>query len=442
MTQSDLITTLDNGLRVVLRSVHAAPVISLWVGYKIGSRNEQTGQTGISHWVEHMLFKGTDKFPMGALDREIDRAGGQWNAFTSMDYTMYYATMPADRIGIALEAEADRMANALFDPEETESERTVVISERQGSENDPMFWLSEEMQAVAFRVHGYHHTIIGDSTDLETMTRDELYAHYQRYYTPSNAVIVAVGAFDSAEMLADIKTHFEHLENTPQPTAFVRPEPPQQGERRVTVERPGMTSFLSMAHRVPACTKRDWFAMEVLNSVLTGSGGSIDNKTARLYKTLVKSGIAASIDGDLSESIDPYLYEITVTLNDGYTHAEAEAVILAEIDHMQTHGITEAELNKAKKQAKASFAYSSESVTNQAYWLAHSHIINDPQWYDDFLERLGAVTIEDVQRVAQTYLNARNRVTGWLVPIMLDEDEDDYDDMYDEADEAEAEVAQ
>ncbi|MEO0598495.1 MAG: insulinase family protein, partial [Chloroflexota bacterium] len=282
----------------------------------------------------------------------------------------------------------------------------------------------------------------GDSTDLETMTRDDLYAHYQRYYTPSNAVIVAVGAFDSADMLADIKSQFGHLENTPQPTAFVRPEPSQQGERRVTVERPGMTSFLSMAHRVPACTERDWFAMEVLNSVLTGSGGSIDNKTARLYKTLVKSGIAASIDGDLSESIDPYLYEITVTLSDGYTHAEAEAVILAEIDHMQTHGITEAELNKAKKQAKASFAYSSESVTNQAYWLAHSHIIDDPNWYDDFLERLGAVTIEDVQRVAQTYLNARNRVTGWLVPIMLDEDEDDYDDMYDEADEAEAEVAQ
>lgn len=136
---TDLVSTLANGLQVILREVHTAPVISFWLAYRIGSRNERTGQTGISHWVEHMMFKGTEKFPAGALDREIDRAGGQWNAFTSTDYTMYYATLPANRINIALEAEADRMANAIFDIEETESERTVIISERQGSENSPTF---------------------------------------------------------------------------------------------------------------------------------------------------------------------------------------------------------------------------------------------------------------------------------------------------------------
>ncbi|MEO1289428.1 MAG: pitrilysin family protein, partial [Chloroflexota bacterium] len=164
---TDLVTQLSNGLQVILREVHSAPVISFWLAYHIGSRNERTGQTGISHWVEHMMFKGTQKFPAGVLDREIDRAGGQWNAFTSTDYTMYYATLPANRIQIALEAEADRMVNAEFDPAETESERTVIISERQGSENSPTFWLNEAVRASAFRVHGYHHTIIGDMADLE-----------------------------------------------------------------------------------------------------------------------------------------------------------------------------------------------------------------------------------------------------------------------------------
>ena len=200
--------TLDNGLTVLLKEVHSAPVISWWLAYRVGSRNEPTGKTGISHWVEHMMFKGTEEFPAGVLDREIDRAGGQWNAFTSMDATKYYETLPADKIDIAMRAEADRMSNAIFAAEETESERTVIISERQGAENQPTFWLQEELRGAAFRVHGYHHEIIGDETDLRTMTRDDLYGHYRRHYQPGNAAVVAVGAFDSDEMLAKIEGLF------------------------------------------------------------------------------------------------------------------------------------------------------------------------------------------------------------------------------------------
>ncbi|MBZ0310010.1 MAG: insulinase family protein, partial [Anaerolineae bacterium] len=190
---------LENGLVVLLKELHSAPLISFWVFYRVGSRNEQTGQTGISHWVEHMMFKGTPRYPAGVLDREIDRNGGIWNAQTSFDYTAYYETLPADRIDLAIEAEADRMVNAVFDPEEVDSERTVIISERQGSENSPMFWLNEEVQGMAFRVHPYHHTIIGDMADLETMTRDNLYQHYRRYYAPNNAIVVVVGAFNSTD---------------------------------------------------------------------------------------------------------------------------------------------------------------------------------------------------------------------------------------------------
>jgi zinc protease len=432
---TDLVKTLDNGLSIVLREIHSAPVVSFWVAYRVGSRNERTGETGISHWVEHMMFKGTEAFPAGVLDREIDRAGGQWNAFTSNDYTMYYETLPADRIDLALQAEADRMMNALFDAEEVESERTVIISERQGSENDPTFWLNEELRAAAFRVHGYHHTILGDMADLETMTRDDLYEHYRKHYTPSNAVIVAVGAFDSQEMLSKIEAQFGMLPSSPIPKPFNRPEPEQQGEKRIRVERPGMTAFLTIAYHVPAATEDDWFKLEIVDSVLTGAGGNGENKTSRLYKALVKSGLAVSIDGGLSESIDPSLYELTITLNDGISHEEAEAVILAEIERIQEKGISAEELQRAKKQARASFAFSTESVTNQAYWLAQSAVLGDLRWYDTFLDRLNAVTIEDVQEAAQDYLISSHRIIAYLIPIGIDEEayEDDEEALHDRA---------
>ncbi|MGJ3238160.1 MAG: M16 family metallopeptidase [Anaerolineae bacterium] len=416
----DLVTTLSNGLQVILREVHSAPVISFWLAYHVGSRNERTGYTGISHWVEHMMFKGTEKFPAGVLDREVDRAGGQWNAFTSTDYTMYYATLPASRIRLALEAESDRMMSASFDHDETESERTVIISERQGSENSPMFWLNEALHAAAFRVHGYHHTIIGDMADLHSMTRNDLYAHYRRYYVPSNALVVAVGAFDAQEMLAQVDAHFGHLPAVPKPEVFVRPEPEPQGERRVMVERPGVTAFLNIAYHVPESTHEDWFKLEIIDSVLTGAGSGVESKTNRLYKALIKTGIAASIDGGMSETIDPYLYEINITLNDGYSHEEAEEITLQEIARIQNEGITRQELDRARKQARAAFAYSTESVTNQAFWLAQSALLGDLNWYDHFIERLNAVTLDDVQSAAQRYLIPRRRVVGWLIPTGTD----------------------
>lgn len=413
--------TLDNGMTVLLREAHHAPVISWWVMYRIGSRNERTGHTGISHWVEHMMFKGTEKFPPGYLDKAIDRVGGQWNAFTSMDFTMYFETLPAEHIDLALEAEADRMLNAAFDPEETESERTVIISERQGIENRPTFWLREEVRAAAFRVHGYHHEIIGDMADLETMTRDDLYNHYQRHYTPANAVAIAVGAFDTDEMLEKVKSIYGDLPTQPKPELFTRQEPEQIGERRVMVERPGNTRFIEAAWRVPPATHDDWFALEILDSVLTGPGGGVDNKTSRLYQALVKSEICVSMGGGVQESIDPYLYTIMLTLRDGRTHEEAETALLKEIDRVREDGITQAELDKARKQARAAFAYGTESITNQAYYLAQSAVLGDYDWFDNYIGKLEAVTVEDVQRVAQQYLVPRNRTIGWLIPTGMEE---------------------
>lgn len=196
---------LSNGLQVNLKEIHTAPIISHWVWYRVGSRNEVAGQTGISHWVEHMQFKGTQKFPNGVLDRAISRDGGMWNAFTYLDWTTFFETMPADKINLALELESDRMVNSIYDPEEVTSERTVVISEREGNENDPLFKLDEQMQEAAFKQHPYRNEVIGSIADLRAIQRDDLYAHYRKHYCPSNAILAMAGDFDSDTMVQEIE---------------------------------------------------------------------------------------------------------------------------------------------------------------------------------------------------------------------------------------------
>ena len=220
-------TTLSNGLTVFLKEIHTAPLISSWMWYRVGSRDETTGRTGISHWTEHMQFKGTPKFPAKLLDKSISRDGGYWNAFTFMDWTTYFETMPADKIDLALRLESDRMTNSLFASKEVASERTVIISEREGGENEPMFRLSEAIQHAAFRVHPYHHEIVGDKADLHTITRDDLYNHYKTYYIPNNAVMAVAGDFDTKSMLARIRELFEPIPAGATPPRLARHEPPQ-----------------------------------------------------------------------------------------------------------------------------------------------------------------------------------------------------------------------
>jgi zinc protease len=418
--------TLDNGLTVILKAVHTAPLISWWMLYRVGSRNEPTGLTGASHWVEHMLFKGTEKFPPGYLDAAIDRVGGAWNAQTFLDYTAYYETLPAEAIDLALEIEADRMTNAVFDPAEVESERAVIISERQGLENSPVFWLDEAMQQTAFQVHGYHHDIIGDVVDLQTLTRDDLFQHYRRHYTPANAIAVAVGDFEPDSLLKRIDDLYGKIPAGEPVTLFSRPEPPQQGERRFVVERPGSTAFLQMAWHAPGAAHPDWFKLELLNSILSGSSGPggehIDNKTSRLYKALVESELAVSVGGSMTQTVDPYLYTIHVTALDGQPLADIEAALDEQIVRLRDGDLAEPELARAKKQARALFAYSTERVTSQASWLAFAENFASYTWFDAYVEQLEAVTLDDVLEAAQTYLQPNQRTVGWLVPTGDEED--------------------
>ncbi|NDJ53719.1 MAG: insulinase family protein [Chloroflexi bacterium] len=417
-------TKLDNGLTVLIKETHHAPVASFWVWYRVGSRNELPGTTGVSHWVEHMQFKGTPKYPASDLDKSISRNGGAWNAMTYFDWTTYYEILPADKIDMCIDLEADRMMNSLFEPEEVESERTVILSERSGSENSPSWLLYEQVLASAFRVHPYHHTVIGDRIDIETMTRDDLFNHYKRHYVPSNAVAVLVGDVDAEHYLKVIEEKFGHIP-AGEPTPNVkRIEPAQLGERRVTVNREGQTPFVIVAYPSVEITHPDFFAVAVLDTILAGassfnfmSTASTSNKTSRLYRALVDTELAAGVGGGMTASIDPYLFSIYAVVREGRELAEVEEAIHAETDKLAAGEITVAEFEKALKQTKALFAYDSESVSSQGFWLGFAEtLVGDYTWFDDFLDKLMAVTLDDVKRVAAELFQSNKRTVGWYVP--------------------------
>jgi len=432
--------TLSNGLLVLLKEITTAPIISHWVWYRVGSRDEPTGLTGISHWTEHMQFKGTLKFPSKVLDKAIARDGGYWNAFTFLDWTTYFETMPADKIDLSIQLEADRMQNSLFIPDEVASERTVIISERQGSENEPTFRLDEEVQNAAFRVHPYHHVIVGDMADLHRIQRDDLYRHYRSYYTPGNAVLAVAGDFETEAMLKRIRELFEPIPASPQPSAsteahapaeapatevaprLVRSEPAQTGERRLIVEGPGETTYTQVVYHAPQGSHPDFFAFTVLDSLLSGPsslnmfGDGVSNKTSRLYRALVEKELAVGVNGGLAATVDPYLYTIMVTIHPQRPAEDALQAMDSEIKRLQDSPPPADEVARAVKQARAMFAYGSESITNQAHWLGFAEMFDTYDWFVNYLNRLAAVTPEEVQRIAQTYLRPQNRVVGTYLP--------------------------
>ena len=414
---------LSNGLTVLLKEIHSAPLISTWVWYRVGSRDEIPGVTGISHWTEHMQFKGTPEFPPSVLDKAIAREGGYWNAFTYLDWTTYFETMPAGKIDLSLRLEADRMENSSFEPEEVESERTVIISERQGSENEPLFLLGEEVQAAAFRVSSYHHEVIGDLADLQTIQRDDLFNHYRAYYRPSNAVLAVAGDFQTRDMLDRIHAVFEGIPAGGPPLRNVRIEPPQRGERRVTVEGPGETTYIQAAYHAPQAIHPDFFPYLVMDSLLTGPsnlnmfGSGISNKTSRLYRALVETELVVSVSGGLSATIDPFLHNIIITLHPERSVEEVIGALDEEIQRFQESPPPPDEVARALKQARALFAYGSESITNQGFWMGYSEMIDRYEWFLAFLDRLAEVTPQDVQRTAQTYLRPENRVLGAYIPL-------------------------
>jgi zinc protease len=420
-SESTSVRTLGNGLKVILRESHDAPVASFWVWYRVGARNEIPGLTGLSHWVEHMQFKGTPTLGKGAIFGEISRNGGVNNAMTSSDWTAYYETLPADRIDLAIKIEADRMSNSLFDPAETESERTVILSERQGAENNPGYLLYEEVVGTAFRAHPYRHMVIGEEVDLRSITRDDLYGHYKRAYHPANAFVVAVGDFDADALAKKIDEAFGSIP-AGEPLPPVRAsEPEQRGERRIVLRRPAPTAYLLEAYRSPEGTHPDMPAIFVADAVLSGGkpmgrGGGGMGRSARLYRALVATGLARSASSNVDFTVDPYVWTINATALPGGDRDKIEEAIDRVIADLAAATVSDEELNRAVKQFSAQFVYAAEGVTNQAMWLGQMEMLGDALRVYRLLDEIKQVTAADVQRVVRQYLTPNRRTVGWLVP--------------------------
>jgi zinc protease len=417
---------LDNGLRVLVQEVHTAPLASVWCWYRVGSRDEMPGLTGVSHWVEHMNFKGTTNIPRDKVKGIIEQYGGYWNGYTWIDQTTYTETATRDALDHMLFIEAERMANCLYDPADCESERTVIIAELQGGENDPDQLLDQEVTATAFRVHPYRNPTIGWLPDLQSMTRDDLYRHYRRFYVPNNATLVIVGDISAVEALAAVERRFGRIAPGDAKRRVPPVEPDQLGERRVKVSRQGTTAYLKIAHHAPAVAEADFFPMLVLDAVLTGAKGinlwasfrtPAPQRSARLYQALVNTGLASSVSGSLLPTEQPFLYFLSMTATEGTPLAALEAAALAELERVRTHGITPSELRKAKNQLRARMVFEQDSVANIAHQLGYFETIATWRMFPSAAALIEAVTLEAVAEVAARRLRASNRTIGWFEPL-------------------------
>jgi zinc protease len=416
---------LDNGLKVLVQEVHTAPLASVWCWYKVGSKDEGPGLTGVSHWVEHMNFKGTRHIPREQVKGIIEQFGGTWNGYTWIDQTTYLETASRDAIDRMLFIEAERMHACLYEPEDCESERTVIISELKGGENDPEHLLDTELTATAFKVHPYRHPTIGWQQDLETMTRDDLYGHYSRYYVPNNATLVIVGDVDSDDILRRVEHHFGAIPSGQNLPRVRTVEPDQIGERRVHLRKPGTTAYWRAAYHVPSVTDADFFPLLFVDAALTGASGlnlwsgsnvPTPQRSARLYRALVDPGLAANVGGSVLPTEQPFLFHLWATVADGQTLGAVEEVTLTEIDRFVREGISESELVKVRAQLRARFVYDSDSVTDIAHQLGYFDMVDRWQTYTELLPRLAGVSIDQVNEAARKYLTADNRTIGWFEP--------------------------
>jgi zinc protease len=416
---------LDNGLKILIQELHTAPLVSVWCWYGVGSGDELPGHTGVSHWVEHMNFKGTENIPRDEMKGIVERFGGTWNGYTWIDQTTYLETAGRDALDTLLFIEAERMGRGLYDPEECESERTVIISELQGGENDPDTLLDTEVTATAFRAHAYRHPTIGWIDDLRSMTRDDLFGHYRRHYVPRNATLVVVGDVDTDDVLRRAEAHFGRLDGTP-PVRRRPAEPAQIGQRRVLLEREGTTAYLKFAWHAPAAEDPDFFPMLVLDAALTGAKGvniwssfrgAPPQRRARLYTSLVERGLASVVGGSLLPTKEPFLYNVSLTAIEGVPLASLEEAATQEIERVRAEGLTEEEVARAKRQLRARLVFETDSVTNIAHQLGYFETVAGPGYFESLTSRVHAVSAAQVADVAARRLSTDKRTVGWYQPV-------------------------
>ncbi len=403
-------TVLPNGVTVLVKEVRNAPVVSFSVWYRVGSRNEHTGITGVSHLLEHLLFKGTQQYRLGEIARTLFLNGASFNASTYYDWTNYYATIASDRLDLAMRIEADRMVNSRIDKEDLDSEMTVVRSELEGGENNPGRLLWQAVVSTAFQAHPYRWPVIGWRSDVENVSRDAIYQYYRTHYGPGNAVVVVVGDVATAEALRLVQRHFGSIKPRPDPPAVHTVEPPQRGERRVIVRRSGSLPMVLIGWKAPASRHPDTYALDVLAGVL-GEG-----RTSRLYQALVEKGVASRVDAGSPSLRDPFLFYVSATARPGVTAERLETALLEEVARAAGAPITAEELARAQRRAEADFVFQTNSVTAQARQLGYWAMIGDWRYLTTYLDRIRALTPADIQAVAQRTFVTDVRTVGHFVP--------------------------
>ena len=406
-------TTLANGMKVLVQEDHTIPSVALYFFFRVGSRNEAPGTTGISHFFEHMMFNGAKKYGPKQFDREMEKSGGNNNAYTSRDVTVYTDWFPPTALELMFDMEADRIRDLSFDPKMIQSEREVVYSERRTSvDNSTRGTLFEQVDAAAFIAHPYHWPVVGWPSDIEGWTMDDLKHHFAMGYAPNNCVMVAVGDF-SAERIFSLARRY--LEPIPPHATFVEPrtkEPVQLGERRVMVHKEAQLPLLMAAYHVPESKSAEEPALEVLNAVLSRG------QSSRLYRRLVdQDQLAIAVNTSNQHSLDPYLETIFVQPRAGVPMERVEAALYEEIDKLRQAAVSESELRKAKNQLLAAHYRGLETIAGRANALGTYEV-----FFGDYKRLFAeepvieAVTAEDVQKVAQKYLVETNRTVGILVP--------------------------
>jgi zinc protease len=405
---------LPNGLKILLLEDHKAPVAVFQIWYRVGSRDESLGHTGLSHLLEHMMFKGTDKVGPEDYSKIIQRNGGNTNAFTSQDSTTYFATMASDRIAVVNELEADRMAHLKLRKEDYIPEQRVVMEERRlRTEDSPVAALFELIDATAYTAHPYGWPVIGWMDDIRQATLEDLGRHYRAYYEPNNAVIVAVGDFKTDQLLTAITKEFGGIPSASPSPAVRAIEPPQQGERRVVLRREARLPYVGIVYHVPNLRSADAPALEVLAGVLSGG------KSARLYREIVyRQRLARETGADYDYiSHDPGLFTLFAQPLPGKKATDVGRSLLAQIKKVQNKDPSAHEIAKAKNRIEARFIFGQDSVFYQGMLLGRYEMVGDWRMIDEYLPKIRAVTRDDVRRVAASYLVSDNRTVGILEPL-------------------------
>jgi zinc protease len=399
---------------VILLENHKAPLVSFQVWYRVGSRNEAWGKTGLSHMLEHMMFKGTKKVGPGEFSRTVEQNGGDDNAFTSTDFTAYFEDMSADRVSIPIDLESDRMGGLLLTEEQFKPERSVVMEERRlRTDDNPGAILVEQMNAAAFEVQPYHWPVIGWMQDITRYTLEDLREHYRTYYCPVNAVVVVVGDFKKETLLPQIERAFGVIPAGKAPDQQRDTEEPQAGERKVVMRKEAQLASVVKAYHVPNVKERDAYALEVIEALLSAG------ESSRLTKLLVREKQLALTVGAQNDllSRDPSLFTISAEVMPGKTSDEAEKALAGEVERLQREPVSPRELEKAKNQLESAFVYNQDSLFYQGMILASYEIVSTWKDIDKYVPGVRSVSAEDVRRVARKYLVPANCTTGILLPI-------------------------